>query len=290
MAMETKELLSKVRKIEIKTRGLSRRIFAGEYHSAFKGRGMSFSEVREYQYGDDVRNIDWNVTARSGHPHVKVFEEERELTMLLLVDTSQSVFFGASGQTKHELIAELCAVLAFSAANNNDKVGLLLFSDRIEGYLPPQKGRNHILRIIQTLVNVRPTGRATNLKLALEYFLQLVKRRSICFLLSDFWGHDYEQPLHIAARRHDLIALHVHDSLEASLPNIGLVCMRDAETGQQVWVDTADVATRNAFYHRFEQHRQYCRHFFPRQGADYLAVRTGEDYALALHQFFLKRM
>ncbi len=278
------------RKIEIKTRGLSRRIFAGEYHSAFKGRGMSFSEVREYQYGDDVRNIDWNVTARSGHPHVKVFEEERELTMLLLVDTSQSVFFGASGQMKHELIAELCAVLAFSAANNNDKVGLLLFSDRIEGYLPPQKGRNHILQIIQTLVNVRPTGRATNLKLALEYFLQLVKRRSICFLLSDFWGQDYEQPLRIAARRHDLIALHVHDSLEASLPDIGLVCMRDAETGQQVWVDTADVATRNAFYQRFEQHRQYCRHFFPRQGADYLGVRTGEDYAPALHQFFLKRM
>ena len=288
--METTELLRKVRKIEIKTRGLSRRIFAGEYHSAFKGRGMSFSEVREYQYGDDVRNIDWNVTARSGHPHVKVFEEERELTMLLLVDTSQSVFFGASGQMKHELIAELCAVLAFSAANNNDKVGLLLFSDRIECYLPPQKGGNHILRIIETLVNVRPTGRGTNLKLALEYFQQLVKRRCICFLLSDFWGQDYEQPLRIAARRHDLIALHVHDSLEASLPDIGLVCMRDAETGQLLWVDTTDAATRNDFYRRFEQHRQFCRQFFPRLGADYLAVRTGEDYALALHQFFLKRM
>lgn len=288
--METTELLSKVRKIEIKTKGLSRRIFAGEYHSAFKGRGMSFSEVREYQYGDDVRNIDWNVTARSGHPHVKVFEEEREQTMVLLVDISQSVFFGASAQMKHELIAELCAVLAFSAANNNDKVGLLLFSDRIEGYLPPQKGKNHILRIIETLVNIKPTGRGTNLKLALEHFQQLVKRRCICFLLSDFWGQDYEQPLRIAARRHDLIALQVYDSLEASLPDIGLLRMQDAETGQWVWVDTADVATRSAFHSRFEQHRLFCRHFFPRLGADYLAVRTGEDYALALHQFFLKRM
>lgn len=288
--METTELLSKVRKIEIKTKGLSRRIFAGEYHSAFKGRGMSFSEVREYQYGDDVRNIDWNVTARSGHPHIKIFEEEREQTMVLLVDISQSVFFGASGQMKHELIAELCAVLAFSAANNNDKVGLLLFSDRIEYYLPPQKGKNHILRIIETLVNVKPTGRGTNLKLALEHFQLLVKRRCICFLLSDFWGQDYEQPLRIAARRHDLIALHVHDSLEASLPDVGLLRMQDTETGQWVWVDTADVATRNAFHSRFEQHHRFCRHFFPRLGADYLAVRTGQDYALALHQFFMKRM
>ena len=209
--MDTTELLKKVRKIEIKTKGLSKQIFSGEYHSAFKGRGMSFSEVRDYQYGDDVRNIDWNVTARTGSPHVKVFEEERELTVMLLIDVSKSSFFGSVKQTKNEINAEIAAVLAFSALNNNDKVGVLFFSNKIEKYLPPKKGKQHVLRIIRELINLEPENNGTNIGMALEYLNNLIKKRCICFVLSDFLTKDYEAPLKIAKRRHDVVGIHIID-------------------------------------------------------------------------------
>ena len=288
--METNELLKKVRKIEIKTKGLSRHIFSGEYHSAFKGRGMSFSEVRTYQYGDDVRNIDWNVTARSGEPHVKVFEEERELTVMLLIDVSKSVFFGASHQMKNDLITELCAVLAFSALNNNDKVGVLFFSDRIEKFLPPQKGRQHILRIIRELIETEPTGQGTDLSMALQYFNNMVKKRSICFLLSDFMTQGYEQALRIAARKHDLIGLHIFDPREAELPPVGLIRAIDAETGQLQWLDTNSAQVRQNYTRRFAESKQYSSTLFPRSGADLISISTTDDYALALPRFFQKRM
>ncbi len=236
--METTELLKRVRRIEIKTKGLSKQIFSGEYHSAFKGRGMSFSEVRGYQYGDDVRNIDWNVTARSGEPYVKVFEEERELTVMLLVDISKSSFFGTVKQPKNELITEICAVLAFSAAQNNDKVGLLLFSDRVEKFLPPKKGRGHVLRIIRELLDTRPQGSGTDIGMALTYFTNMVKKRSICFLVSDYLATGYERPLRLAARRHDLVGLHLYDPREKELPAVGLLRATDAESGKTQWIDT----------------------------------------------------
>jgi uncharacterized protein (DUF58 family) len=288
--LETNELLKKVRKIEIKTKGLSRHLFSGEYHSAFKGRGMSFSEVRSYQYGDDVRNIDWNVTARSGEPHVKVFEEERELTVMLLIDISPSVFFGAVHQMKNELIIELCALLAFSALNNNDKVGVLFFSDKIEKFLPPQKGRRHILRIIRELIETQPTGKGTNLAMALEHFNSLVKKRSICFVVSDFMTQGYEQPLRIAARRHDLIGVQVYDPREEEMPNVGLIRAYDPETGEQGWIDTHSREVRTAYERRFADNLQYCRSIFPRSGGDLMTIRTTDDYTLALHRFFQKRM
>ncbi|SER44556.1 DUF58 domain-containing protein [Neolewinella agarilytica] len=287
--METTELLKRVRRIEIKTKGLSRQIFAGDYQSAFKGRGMSFSEVRNYQYGDDVRNIDWNVTARSNDPYVKVFEEERELTVMLLVDISKSSFFGTTRQLKNELITEICAVLAFSATNNNDKVGLLLFSDRIEKFLPPKKGRGHILRIIRELLDTKPEGQGTDIGQALTYFTNMVKKRSICFLLSDFLADGYEKPLRLCARRHDVIGMHLFDPRERELPAVGLIHARDAETGQMEWVDTDSRRVRAKYTDWYENHLEYYKNAFKKSGADSMSIETTDDYTKALLRFFKAR-
>lgn len=287
--METAELLKKVRRIEIKTKGLSKQIFSGEYHSAFKGRGMSFSEVRNYQYGDDVRNIDWNVTARSGTPYVKIFEEERELTVMLLVDVSRSSFFGSVAQMKNELITEICAVLAFSATNNNDKVGVLFFSDRIEKFIPPKKGRSHILRIIRELIDIEPEGSGTDIGQALQYFSNMVKKRCICFLLSDFLTEGYEKPLRLAARKHDLIGIHLFDPREEALPKVGLLRVRDAETGALRWLDTDRAGVRQRYATWFQERVMHFRSTFLRAGADVISMRTTEPYTTALHRFFQRR-
>ncbi|MEL6971851.1 MAG: DUF58 domain-containing protein [Bacteroidota bacterium] len=285
----TSDLLKRVRKIEIKSKGLTKHIFAGEYHSAFKGRGMSFSEVRGYQYGDDVRNIDWNVTARTGDPYIKVFEEERELTVMLLIDISRSSFFGTTKQMKNEYITEICAVLAFSAINNNDKVGVIFFSDRVEKYIPPKKGKSHILRIIRELLDIQPEGRGTDIAMALRFFNNVVKKRSICFMLSDFMSQDYESPLRIVARRHDLIGVHLYDPREKELPNAGLIRAKDAESGSLRWVDTGDQIVREAYKDWFEKNYQYFREQFLRSGADTISIATTESYVNALHHFFQRR-
>lgn len=287
--METSELLKKVRKIEIKTRGLSRHIFSGEYHSAFKGRGMSFSEVRDYQYGDDVRNIDWNVTARTGDPHIKIFEEERELTVMLVIDLSGSSFFGTTNQMKNELLTELTAVLAFSAINNNDKVGVLFFTDRIEKFIPPKKGKQHILRIIRELLNFEPEGKGTDIGMAMEYLNNLIKKRSITFVLSDFMSTGYETPLRIAARRHDVIGMHLYDKRESELPNVGLIRAIDAETGKLGWIDTAIPEVRKAYAKTFNNNLDYFKSTFRKTGADTVSIRTDEKYVNALLRFFKKR-
>lgn len=287
--METSELLRKVRKIEIKTKGLSKHLFSGEYHSAFKGRGMSFSEVRDYQYGDDVRNIDWNVTARTGDPHVKIFEEERELTVMLLIDMSRSSFFGTVNQLKNEVMTEICAVLAFSAINNNDKVGVAFFSDKVEKYIPPKKGRQHILRIIRELIDFEPQGHGTDIGKMLEYFTNIVKKRSICFLLSDFLTKGYELPLRIAARRHDVIGLNIIDPREEELPNVGLIRARDAESGEMRWIDTSSRRLRGRYAAWHQDHLAYFRTTFKKVGADIVNIRTNESYVNALLKFFQQR-
>ena len=285
----TVELLKKVRKIEIKTKGLSKQIFSGEYHSAFKGRGMSFSEVRSYQYGDDVRNIDWNVTARTGDPYIKVFEEERELTVMLLIDMSRSAFFGTKNQFKNELLTEICAVLAFSAINNNDKVGVIFFSDKIEKYIPPKKGKGHILRIIRELIDFKPTGHGTNIGKTLEYFNNVVKKRSICFLLSDFMDKGYEAPLRIAARRHDIIGIQLTDPREMELPNIGLLRVEDAETESVKWLDTASPKVREEYLNQFKSYRDFCKNAFVKTGSDVISIHADEPYVNALLKFFKRR-
>ncbi|NJL76271.1 MAG: DUF58 domain-containing protein [Saprospiraceae bacterium] len=287
--MDTAALLKKVRKIEIKTKGLSNHIFSGEYHSAFKGRGMSFSEVRDYQFGDDVRNIDWNVTARTGNAHVKVFEEERELTVILLIDTSRSSFFGTVRQMKNELATEISAVLSFSAIQNNDKVGVIFFSDTIEKYIPPQKGRQHILRIIRELLYLNPKSGGTDLGKALEYFNNVVKKRSICFILSDFMTQSYEAPLRIAAKKHDIVGMHLMDPREESLPNVGLIQVTDSETGAVQWIDTAQDTTRKKYFNWFTANHQYFRSVFLKSGADIITISTHEPYEKTLHQFFKQR-
>jgi uncharacterized protein (DUF58 family) len=287
--MDTTELLKKVRKIEIKTKGLSRQIFSGEYHSAFKGRGMSFSEVRDYQYGDDVRNIDWNVTARTGSPHVKVFEEERELTVMLLIDVSKSSFFGSVKQTKNEINAEIAAVLAFSALNNNDKVGVLFFSDKIEKYLPPKKGKQHVLRIIRELINLEPEDNGTNIGMALEYLNNLIKKRCICFVLSDFLAKGYEAPLKIAKRRHDVVGIHIIDPREETLPNVGLIRAIDSETGDVRWIDSSSKSVRNNYSTWFNSHMDYFKKTFLKTGADSVTIRTNESYVNRLLEFFKRR-
>lgn len=287
--METSELLKRVRKIEIKTKGLSKHIFSGEYHSAFKGRGMSFSEVRSYQYGDDVRNIDWNVTARTGDPHVKVFEEERELTVMLLVDISQSSLFGTVNQLKSGVITEICALLAFSAINNNDKVGVLFFSSKVEKYIPPKKGKQHILRIIRELLNFEPAEQGTDLGTALEYFTNVVKKRSICFVLSDFISSNYEAPLRIAARRHDMVGIHIIDRREQEIPNVGLIRALDAETGQTRWLDTSSRKVRDDYAAWYQEHYSYFKTIFAKSGADAVRILTDESYVNALLKFFQKR-
>jgi uncharacterized protein (DUF58 family) len=287
--MESSELLKKVRKIEIKIKGLSRHLFSGEYHSAFKGRGMSFSEVRSYQYGDDVRNIDWNVTARTGEPHVKVYEEERELTVLLLADVSASSLFGSVRQFKSEVVTEICALLAFSAITNNDKVGLLLFTDRVELFIPPKKGRGHILRIIRELLDFEVKGRGTNLAIALEYFQHVIKKRCIGFVLSDFLTEGYEDALRIAARRHDLIGVRVSDVRDETLPDMGLVQAEDPESGTIAWLDTGSEAVRTRYAERFGAYSRYFKGAFLRAGADTVDIRAHTSYTQALLQFFQKR-
>jgi uncharacterized protein (DUF58 family) len=287
--MDTTELLKKVRRIEIKTRGLSSHLFTGGYHSAFKGKGMSFSEVRPYFPGDDVRAIDWNVTARTGDPFIKVFEEERENTVMLVVDVSGSAVFGSHVQFKAEYLTELCAVLAFSAIANNDKVGVMLFSDRVELYIPPKKGRQHILRIIREVLNVQPAGRKTDLSKALRYIHNGLKKRSVCFVLSDFLAENYEEELRVLARRHDCIGIHCWDALERDLPDVGVLRVADAETGEQIWVDTTSRRLRYQYRQSFEQHTADTQGLFRRAGADFLSVGTHQPYVNALLQFFTKR-
>ncbi|MDF1696327.1 MAG: DUF58 domain-containing protein [Saprospiraceae bacterium] len=287
--MDTTELLKKVRKIEIKTKGLSKHIFSGEYHSAFKGRGMSFSEVRDYTYGDDVRNIDWNVTARTGDTSIKVFEEERELTVMLLIDVSASALFGTSGQFKSDMITEIAAVIAFSATTNNDKVGAILFSDKIEKYIPPKKGRKTILRIIRDLINHETESKGTNLKKAFEYLNNIQKKRAIVFVLSDFMDENYEQALNIASRRHDIVGMHIYDKSEKELPNVGLMRIKDSETGKEKVIDTSMKATREEYSNWFEQHELNFKTFFNKSGSDVVSIQTDHDYVKALLKFFKKR-
>ncbi len=287
--MDTNELLQKVRKIEIKTKGLSKQLFSGEYHSAFKGRGMSFSEVRGYQYGDDVRSIDWNVTARTNTPYVKIFEEERELTVMLLIDVSQSAYFGTVNQLKQGIITEISAVLSFSAIQNNDKVGVLLFSDHIEKFIPPKKGRSHILRIIRELVDFQPNSHGTDLAQALRYFNNVIKKRCIGFVLSDFMARGYEAPLRIASRRHDLIGVHLYDPKEQNLPDVGLIRAKDAESGELAWLDTSSPQLRAKYALWFKDNFQYFKTTFARSGTDYVSIRTDENYVTALLNFFERR-
>lgn len=288
--METNELLKRVRKIEIKTKGLSRQLFSGEYHSAFKGRGMSFSEVRNYQFGDDVRNIDWNVTARTGEPHVKIFEEERELTVMLLIDISQSSYFGTEEQLKQEFITEISAVLSFSAIQNNDKVGVIFFSDTIEKFIPPKKGKQHILRIIRELIDIQPQRQATDIGQALRYLNNIIKKRSICFVLSDFFAEPFEAPLRIAGRRHDIIGVQVFDPKEEQLPNVGLIRARDTESGKSGWIDTSSSKVRERYAEWFKNNQQQAKTTFLKSGADWVSIRTDASYVNALLNFFKKRI
>jgi uncharacterized protein (DUF58 family) len=287
--VETTELLKKVRKIEIKTRGLSNQIFSGEYHSAFKGRGMAFSEVREYMPGDDIRNIDWNVTARFNHPFVKIFEEERELTVMLLVDISASGDYGTRRQFKRELITELCAVLSFSAIQNNDKIGVIFFSDKIEKFIPPKKGKSHILRIIRELIDFHPESNGTDIGGALRYFTNMIKKRSISFLISDFQSSNYSDALKIAARKHDLVGIRIYDRREAELPDVGLIRMQDAETGKLMWVDTSKAYTREHYRRSWEQHEKSLEELFARSGVDQVKIATDQNYVQPLINLFKKR-
>lgn len=288
--MDKATLLKKVRLVEIKTKGLSQHIFSGEYHSAFKGRGMLFSEVRSYAYGDDVRNIDWNVTARMQQPYVKVFEEERELTVMLLIDMSRSAYFGTIKQTKDQLITEISAVLAFSAINNNDKVGVILFTDRIEKFIPPKKGKSHILRIISELLDFEPAGTGTDVAQVLEFFTGVIKKRSIAFVFSDFMCGDYEKPLRIAARRHDMVGVHIWDRREKELPDVGLIRMKDAETGEAMWVDTGSKKVQRSYRNYFEKNTQYFEITFMKSGADTIHINSEKSYITELHNFFSRRM
>ncbi len=288
--METKELLKKVRKIELKTRGISNHIFSGEYHSAFKGRGMSFSEVREYQFGDDIRNIDWNVTARFNSPFVKVFEEERELTVVLLVDVSRSSLIGTINEQKSQIITEICAVLSFSAINNNDKVGVILFSDDIELYVPPKKGKSHILRIIRELLNFEAKGQKTNIAKAWDFFNSVIKKRSIAFMLSDFLAADYDVALSHAARRHDVIGIKVQDKIDRELPNVGLIQALDVETNQLNWIDTSNKKLRKAYQDYHLEAGEYFKNSFIKCGSDTLNIDTNTAYVNELMKFFKKRM
>lgn len=288
--METEELLQKVRTVEIKTKGLSSNIFAGEYHSAFKGRGMAFSEVREYQYGDDVRDIDWNVTARFGKPFVKVFEEERELTVMLLVDVSGSLDFGTQRQSKRQLLTEIAATLAFSAIQNNDKIGVIFFSDKVEKFIPPKKGRKHILFIIRELLTFQPESQRTDVGQAVEFMTHAIKKRCTVFLLSDFFDpHDYTNQLTIANRRHDVVALQIYDRRMVELPDVGIVKMLDAETGREIFLDTSSSAVRRAHHEWWVEHQAWLKGAFTKSNIDHVSVRTDEDYVRALMGLFKQR-
>jgi uncharacterized protein (DUF58 family) len=287
--METRDILKKVRQIEIKTRGVVNEILSGEYHAVFKGRGMDFAEVREYQMGDDVRLIDWNVSARMGHPFIKIFEEERELLVMLLCDVSSSAHFGSGAQMKVDVAIELAAVLAFSAMRNNDKVGLVLFTDHIEKFILPQKGRTHVLRILRELYAFKPQRSGTDIRLALEYLNRVTKKRSIAFLISDFFGADFERAASIVGQKHDLIAVHVYDPREHLLPNVGLVRLHDAERGTPFWVDTADPDVRQKLHRHFEAWQANLKRGFQSAGTDYIALPVDKPYIPTLVKFFRER-
>jgi len=287
--MDTKELLKKVRKIEIKTRRLSDHIFGGEYHSTFKGRGMTFSEVRKYQYGDDVRNIDWNVTARYNEPHIKIFEEERELTMMLMADVSGSELFGTESQFKNEIITEIAATLAFSATQNNDKIGLILFSDEIELYIPPKKGRSHVLRIIRELIEFKPKSKQTNISEALKFLSNVMKKKAIVFLLSDFIADDYKQTLKIASNRHDVTGIRIFDKHEEEIPNLGMVQMQDGETGEYMLVNTSSKSVRRNYNQFYHEKVAYFKDSFTKSGAGTIDCRVDESYVKKLLGYFKRR-
>ncbi len=288
--METSDILKRVRQIEIKTRGLSNNIFAGQYHSAFKGKGMSFSEVREYQYGDDVRDIDWNVTARYNKPYVKVFEEERELTVMLLIDVSNSLDFGTVKQMKKDMVTEIAATLAFSAIQNNDKIGVIFFSDRIEKFIPPKKGRKHILYIIRELLDFKPESKRTDIKMAVEYLTNVIKKRCTTFMLSDFIDeNDYRNALTIANRKHDIVAIQVYDRRMSELPDVGLMKVRDAETGHEQWIDTSSAKLRNAHHAWWKNRQARLAETFTKSNVDSVSVRTDQDYVKSLLNLFAKR-
>lgn len=288
--MDTQEILQKVRKVEIKTRRLSANIFAGQYHSAFKGRGMAFSEVREYQFGDDVRDIDWNVTARFNRPYVKVFEEERELTVMLLIDVSGSLDFGTEVQTKSDMVAEIAATLAFSAIQNNDKIGVIFFSDKIEKYIPPKKGRKHILYIIREMLDFKPESRKTDIKQALEFLTSVSKRRYTAFILSDFYvRQDFEQTLIIGNRKHDIVAIQVYDRRAKELPDVGLMKVVDSETGFEQYIDTGSKKLRMAYSRYWNNRQQSLRETFSKSNVDHISISTGEDYVKSLMILFKKR-
>ncbi|HPG33199.1 MAG TPA: DUF58 domain-containing protein [Lentimicrobium sp.] len=287
--METSDILKKVRQIEIKTRGLSNHIFSGQYHSAFKGRGMAFSEVREYQYGDDIRNIDWNVTARFNHPYIKIFDEERELTVALLIDVSGSNEFGTEKRLKEELMTEIAAVLAFSAIHNNDKVGVIFFSDRIEKFIPPQKGLSHILRIIRELIDFKPQSQKTNIAEALRFLTNAMKKRCTAFVISDFIDKGFEDALKIAGRKHDLVALHIYDKRDLTLPDMGLVRLYNKELDKSLWVDTSSANVRRDYARHATQRVHLLEQAFRKSGVDFARISSGEDYVRPLLGLFKAR-
>ena len=287
--MSTSELLKKVRKIEIKTKGLSNHIFSGEYHTAFKGKGMAFSEVRGYQPGDDVRSIDWNVTARYNNPFVKVFEEEREMTVILLIDISGSSDFGTQTQLKREVATEIAAVLSFSSINNNDKIGVIFFSDKIEKFIPPKKGKSHILRIIRELITFKSESKKTNLEEALIYFNNVIKKRSVCFILSDFMDNNFDKSLKIARNKHDIIALRIHDEREEQLVDVGLMKVEDTETGNLKWVDTSNKTIRKEFRKNYLSFEKNIKQTLQNSAVDHIDIKTGKDYVKPLINFFKNR-
>ena len=287
--MNTSELLKKVRKIEIKTKGLSKNIFSGEYQTAFKGKGMAFSEVREYQPGDDVRTIDWNVTARYNNPYIKVFQEERETTVILLIDLSGSSDFGTQTQLKREIATEISAVLSFSAINNNDKIGVIFFSDKIEKFIPPKKGKSHILRIIRELITFHPSSKKTNIEVALKYFNSVIKKRAICFIISDFMDDNFEKSLKIAKNKHDIIGLNINDEREKNLVNVGMIKVIDSETGIIRWIDTSDTRNRNIFNYNHKKQAEDLKNIFSSSGVDFININTGQDYIKPLMNFFKRR-
>lgn len=287
--METSELIKKVRKIEIKTKGLSNQIFSGSYHSAFKGRGMAFTEVREYQFGDDIRSIDWNVTARFNHPYVKIFEEERELTVMLLIDVSGSNAFGSQLRFKEDMITEIAAVLAFSAINNNDKVGVIFFSDTIEKFIPPKKGTSHILRIIRELIDFKPRQSGTDIAQALRYMRNVIKKKSIAFVISDFQDRNFDEALSIVGKKHDLVCIRVYDKAERALPDAGLLRIKDAETGRLLWLDTSSSRVRQGLEKWQKEQDAYLKTVFSKAGVDNTAIATDMDYVPPLVKLFRKR-
>ncbi len=287
--LTTEEIQKKVRELEIKSKKITTHLFTGEYHSAFKGKGMSFREVREYYAGDDVRFIDWNVSARFSHPFTKVFEEERELTVMLLIDTSASNLFGTVARQKKDLIVEMASVLTFSAVSNNDKVGVIFFSDKIDKYIAPKKGRKHALYIVRELLTVEPTKKGTNLDEAIKYFTTSIKQKSIAFLLSDFLDTGYDNDLKVIGNKHDVIGIRVYDKMDMQLPDAGLIQVEDAETGGSKWVDSSNAMVRYNYQQHFMQQSETCKTFFRKAGAELLHVRTDDDYVKILQQFFIKR-